>query len=396
MNNQSISCNCPNGHSFRVKPELAGRRVKCPKCLIVIRIPNENSIMQQKVFQNNTHIMPSIPKKSLQQKKIDWVLITLAICSSLFLLTTLTLFAILVLRGGNNQVVIADNTTQNSTNSSNKPKPINQNSTNTSNKPTTNTDNNSTDNKPTTNTNNNSTDNNPTTNTDNNSTDNNPTTNTDNKPTTNTDNPVASEESLYPPSKRGIEATLVDEKIGIYQANLSFGTVEVYLHPPIIWLAKDSSAYRGKHFCKVRFGSGRENDENNGVLNVNGKPVLVSKFAGSSNFSVDSDNFFSFDKPGPAVILIKIGNEQVWIPFEIREFPYAIETPAKEILTDIGFPTNKVSHFIEWPDTKILDSIIYKPSASRRIIATEHWTYDSLPHAVISISRDKLHAVGSN
>lgn len=42
-----ISAQCTNGHAFKVKDELAGKKVKCPKCSVVVELPGVNTKAQR-------------------------------------------------------------------------------------------------------------------------------------------------------------------------------------------------------------------------------------------------------------------------------------------------------------------------------------------------------------
>jgi hypothetical protein len=364
MTEQAISVTCPNGHPFRVKQNARGRRVKCPECATVTMIPNDGSIATERrpIVQPNRTLPaapPSTAPTSLQHKKLDWLTLSLAGGCCFFFLTTVVLLATLLFRGENTHVVAANNSGQ----------PTEPLSTPTSLPKT-----------------------------------------APNPPTrqegeaAEPPKPVPPDEDTIEqqiePSLRGTEAMPVEGTPGVYIATLSIGEIQVTLASPIIWLAEGSNHHEGDGFCSVKIiGPGQESYEDHGVLNVGGKPVIVTKSAGSNHFSIEPKtrfgNWHTFKQSGNTFLAVKIGDEQLWVPFEIREIPYPTGTPSSKILTDLGFPASKKSHYTSWPDTKSFDGIIYSPSANESIIAAEHWKFESLPHAVIAIVNDRLHEVGS-
>ena len=199
---------------------------------------------------------------------------------------------------------------------------------------------------------------------------------------------------------RGVEAKADADTPGAFVAKLSFGNVEIRLPSPIVYLLKGSQHYVGNDFCSVKLlRDGKDVFEDHGVLNINGMPVAVEKIPGSDHFTIEPKtrlgNWHTFKAPGSTFIKVQIGEERIWVPFTITQLPYKSGTPASEILKDRGFPTAKATHYTSWPETKVFDGIIYSPSAGERIIAAEHWKYNSLPYAVLAIVDDRLNKVGS-
>lgn len=201
-------------------------------------------------------------------------------------------------------------------------------------------------------------------------------------------------------TKRGIEAKPVPDSPGVFSARLTIGSIEVRLPSPIIWLPKGSKKYDGGGFCRVKLLVGSEGIyEDHGVLNASGKPVIVAKAPGTEHFEVEKSAklgaWYTFKSPGETYVSLKIGDESVWVPFEIKELPYPTGTASTQILKELGFPTSKDTHYTSWPDTKTFDGIIYSPKAGEGSIAAEHWKFDAMPHAVLAIVDDRLDDVGS-
>jgi hypothetical protein len=199
---------------------------------------------------------------------------------------------------------------------------------------------------------------------------------------------------------RGIEATPVKGFPGVFVAELTFGKIEITLPAPVIWIMRGYPTFAARDFCRLQLiVGGNVYDEDHGVLNINGKPVAVSYITDQIHYSIEAKtrfgNWYTFEEPGKTHITIEIGDQRVRVPFEIRELIYSKGTDSAKILQDLGFPSSRKTHYTSWPHTKSYDGLIYSPSAVQGSIVAEHWTFDSLPYAIIAIVNDRLDDVGS-
>jgi hypothetical protein len=141
-----------------------------------------------------------------------------------------------------------------------------------------------------------------------------------------------------------------------------------------------------------------KNNIKNKLIEINDTVYEVFfKSSASEIATINENGVITFLNEGNVTFTITIGDSSVKIPFEVKEGPFITDFLSQEEITTedlvrkLGFPDNKTSTFIEWPDrSAILDNISYTfSSKSTNNIRLVHWHYNEYPNLLFRIYENK-------
>lgn len=139
--------------------------------------------------------------------------------------------------------------------------------------------------------------------------------------------------------------------------------------------------------------SGKVHHSTADYFDVNGQPMKITYESDNTEIvSFDKKDLkyslgdVTFEKPGTANIVITFAGTVVKVPITVIRLPFNRNTPAEEIIKQLGLPDEEKNVIECWPDTSTVDNIIYSPSASERCISRKHWRYKQFTEAVFAIT----------
>lgn len=176
----------------------------------------------------------------------------------------------------------------------------------------------------------------------------------------------------------------------VYTADLGNATAVLSIRSHIVYVRKDDIGFYGDFAeCRV-FANGQECERAGNFFNVNGKAVKLDIKAPPESVFIPENlvGVFRFLKPGDVEFVFTLGDRSFEIPVRVVTADFKEAEPADKIIEAYGFPSSKKKHFVDWPDTEMIDGIIYSPKAGSSH-AVEHWKFNDKPNLVISINEYK-------
>ncbi len=177
----------------------------------------------------------------------------------------------------------------------------------------------------------------------------------------------------------------------VYTADLGNATAVLSIRSHIVAPSqKMTSAFTVTSQSAGVFANGQECERAGNFFNVNGKAVKLDIKAPPENVFIPENlvGVFRFLKPGDVEFVFTLGDRSFEIPVRVVTADFKEAEPADKIIEAYGFPSSKKKHFVDWPDTEMIDGIIYSPKAGSSH-AVEHWKFNDKPNLVISINEYK-------
>jgi hypothetical protein len=144
---------------------------------------------------------------------------------------------------------------------------------------------------------------------------------------------------------------------------------------------------------------------NNNLVKIDGKTMKVI-FASSApkimtveNGDALKDNEGLEDSYGAGVIKLwgegdvtltaTCGDASAKIAFHVARIPVNDECGKDKLIEALGLPDKQAKTYIEWPDDKVIDGIVYVTHHGDDL-TVEHWQYDKYPGAIFELSGGDL------
>jgi hypothetical protein len=182
------------------------------------------------------------------------------------------------------------------------------------------------------------------------------------------------------------------------------GYVAVRYNSPIVYKLKETRAQTEQDFASVWYQSpsGERQTPRAGFFDTGDAPAALRFESGDHNILEISEGItgrglsYEFKQPGTVSLLISVGEDDFTVPIEVREIDLEMRGHAGLLIERYGFPDEEQTVTVCWPNTRRVDNIVYAPSASEGCRSRRHWSWDSLPFAVIVVQRDdRVFRVGS-
>ena len=104
---------------------------------------------------------------------------------------------------------------------------------------------------------------------------------------------------------------------------------------------------------------------------------------------------FFFAGPGTATITAEVADLAATAKITVVEIPVSISDESQTVIETLGLPDSKEDIFVEWPESEVIDNILYEPRPNK-LIKASHWRYAKYPGAVLSIVDGKLFKIATS
>jgi len=132
-----------------------------------------------------------------------------------------------------------------------------------------------------------------------------------------------------------------------------------------------------------------------GYFNVAGRPVAPRIYVDNpsvlrwkpflGSLSDKHDHHYTsvhtcvFLAPGEANLLIHFDGQEIRLPFLVTKIALPERFGKKELIDLLGFPDNKETGYVSWPNGMVLDGEFYEAKAGDGGVSWDHWYYSEYP-----------------
>ncbi len=94
---------------------------------------------------------------------------------------------------------------------------------------------------------------------------------------------------------------------------------------------------------------------------------------------------FTARSPGRVVLSVTIADARVDIPVRIVPLPIWAHAKVDDIIAALGLPDRLTKELIPWPESRIVDNVLYPRRDEAKGWRVHHWMYDAYPGLVIAL-----------